>query len=266
MFRLAEDKNPVALRRSSLFPNLALLFNRYGYEKIWKGKEVRYSTNGWDHWIRSMATQQGYECIYPAYPRVTHTLYDEGTTTTKKENRKVGRITMYSSETPVLLGDLSYLLSDYYDLSLLKAIVPTELIPVIYKNMQIPLNKIIDGSVTVDNSVNELFSWDDYRDGKNKHTMVISYMEYQHIITHVRPGTHPVFKIIITNEVVSFEVDYLQYYRNIAIRSHLSLVRRGFHKGILFYEHENSCVFMIDKRDGWYALPADVQSVSWSEE
>ena len=207
--RMAEDRDPVALRRSSLFPNLALLFNRHGYEKIWKGKDVQYSTNGWDHWIRSMAVQQGYECIFPAFPRVTHTLYDEGTTTNRKQNRKVGRIGMYSNTTPVSLGDLSYLNSVYYDLSLLKAIVPYSLIPDIYENMQTPLSRIVEGAVPLNNTVNGLFSWDEYRDNKNPNTMVISYQEYSKIMSFVKQGSHPQFNLIITNEVTATGGDEL---------------------------------------------------------
>ena len=116
---------------------------------------------------------------------------------------------MYSNTTPVSLGDLSYLNSVYYDLSLLKAIVPYSLIPDIYENMQTPLSRIVEGAVPLNNTVNGLFSWDEYRDNKNPNTMVISYQEYSKIMSFVKQGSHPQFNLIITNEVTATGGDEL---------------------------------------------------------
>lgn len=201
LYRLAEYHNPVPLRRSSLFPNLGLLFNRHGYEVLWKDKTVDYSTNGWDHWIRSMAVQMGYECIFPAFPRVYHILHKEGTTTTHKANQRVSRIPMYSDNEPVDLGDLSYLLPEYYDVSLLHALVPRHLIPDVYANMHIPLEDIIEGRKPLNTTVNELFSWVRYRNPNHKELMLISYRDEQQLVWHTNRGHHQQYNVVVASEV-----------------------------------------------------------------
>lgn len=198
--RLAESYNPVALHRSSLFPNLALLFNRNGYERIWKGVTFSYSTSGWDHWLRSKAKELGYECVYPSLPRVYHHVYEVGTTTNKKMNNRISRIPFYKDTVNVDLGDLTYLLSSYYDVSFLAKLVPFHLIPSVYENMQIPLKDIIEGK-KANSTVNALFSWEEYRDGNNPHIAVTSYKEERQFMRIKRANQHTQVIIVVASEV-----------------------------------------------------------------
>lgn len=207
MTRLAESYNPVALHRSSLFPNLALLFNRNGYERIWKGVTFTYSPSGWDHWLRSKAKELGYECVYPSLSRVYHNVYEVGTTTNKQMNNRISRIPFYKEMVNVNLGDLTYLLSPYYDVSLLAKLVPYHLIPSVYENMQIPLKDIIDGK-RINSTVNELFSWEKYRDDKRFGTVVITYKEERKFMQIKRANHHTQVNIVVASEVNSLSRDY----------------------------------------------------------
>ena len=192
------------LHRSSLFPNLAILFNRHGYEAVWKGEQISYSTNGWDHWLRAKAVKLGYECVYPSLPRVFHHLYDIGTTTNRRRNSRIGRFPIYNDSHDIDLGDLSYLLPSYYDLSLLYAIVPVEFIPTIYENMQISLNDIIEGKVSFNATVNHQFSWSAYKQEDHKELAVLGYLDDRKIDTKVKKGLYKQVNIVVAKEVRSF--------------------------------------------------------------
>ena len=77
--REAEDRDPLLLHRSAAFPNLGLLFNRRGYDRLWRNASLSYHTNGtraptrsrvgWDHWVRQSAAAQDLECVFPALLR-----------------------------------------------------------------------------------------------------------------------------------------------------------------------------------------------------
>ena len=80
LVRLAESDSITLLRRGSHFPNLGMFFNRRGYQAVWNIPQLTFTTNGWDHWLRSRAADLHLECVFPAGPRVRHQKLAIGTT------------------------------------------------------------------------------------------------------------------------------------------------------------------------------------------
>ena len=78
--RFAESDSISLLRRGSHFPNLGMFFNRRGYQAVWNIPQLTFTTNGWDHWLRSRAADLHLECVFPAVPRVRHQKLAVGTT------------------------------------------------------------------------------------------------------------------------------------------------------------------------------------------
>ena len=78
--RFAESDSISLLRRGSQFPNLGMFFNRRGYQAVWNIPQITFTTNGWDHWLRSRAADLHLECVFPAVPRVRHQKLAVGTT------------------------------------------------------------------------------------------------------------------------------------------------------------------------------------------
>lgn len=77
---MAESDSVTSLRRGSHFPNLGMFFNRRGYQTVWNITQITFTTNGWDHWLRSRAEELNLECIFPSVPRVQHQKLAVGTT------------------------------------------------------------------------------------------------------------------------------------------------------------------------------------------
>ena len=154
--REAEDRDPLLLHRSAAFPNLGLLFNRRGYDRLWRNASLSYHTNGtraptrsrvgWDHWVRQSAAAQDLECVFPALPRLRHLVYAEGTTVNSKSKSTIGRLPLLEDSTTPDLGDVSYLLRANYDRSLLGALLPPELVESSLRAMRTPLEAVLRGA------------------------------------------------------------------------------------------------------------------------
>ena len=154
--REAEDRDPLLLHRSAAFPNLGLLFNRRGYDRLWRNASLSYHTNGaraptrsrvgWDHWVRQSAAAQDLECVFPALPRLRHLVYAEGTTGNSKSKSTIGRLPLFEDATAPDLGDVSYLLRANYDRSLLGALLPPELVESSLRAMRTPLEAVLRGA------------------------------------------------------------------------------------------------------------------------
>ena len=116
-----ENMNPVLLKRTSSFPNLGLMFHRYGYDVLWYNQPLADTTNGWDHWLRIRAASLHMECIYPVTPRIRHLVSINSSTTSKAFSMRLASYPIVTET--VDLGDLSYLLKSNYDRSLLQFFV-----------------------------------------------------------------------------------------------------------------------------------------------
>ena len=130
-----ENEDPVLLKRSSLFPNLALLFAKKGYELLWKDQPLSDTTNGWDHWLRVRAASLQVECIYPVLPRIRHIIAGKSSTTTKAFSKRLESYPL-AEDSLVDLGDLSYLRKENYDHSLLRMVVHPDDLEETYERMQ----------------------------------------------------------------------------------------------------------------------------------
>ena len=200
--RKGEDPNPILLHRSHAFPNLGLVFDKSGYERVWKNRTVHMSTNGWDHWLRSIALENDYECVYPSLPRVKHPLSEVGVTTDINRNQRIGMVPWYEDTTPVSLGDLSYILPMLYELSLLKEIVPRPLLLPVYQMMQIPMRSIITGRVNMNITKKNLFSWKEMDDSGNM--AILSYKQESEVRRTLQSGSYQKIILVVSSEVGYF--------------------------------------------------------------
>ena len=130
-----ENEDPVLLKRSSMFPNLALLFSKKGYEVLWKDQPLSDTTNGWDHWLRVRAASLQVECIYPVLPRIRHIIAEKSSTTTKAFSKRLESYPL-AEDSLIDLGDLSYLRKENYDHSLLRMVVHPDDLEETYERMQ----------------------------------------------------------------------------------------------------------------------------------
>ena len=130
-----ENENPILLKRSSSFPNLALLFSKRSYELLWKDQPLDDTTNGWDHWLRVRAASLHVECVYPVLPRIRHIIAEKSSTTTKAFSKRLASYPM-AEDNLIDLGDLSYLRKENYDHSLLRMVVHPDDLQETYERMQ----------------------------------------------------------------------------------------------------------------------------------
>lgn len=172
---LGEREDPLLLKRSSSFPNLALLFARRGYDLLWRGKPLQDTTNGWDHWLRVQAASMQLECVYPVLPRVRHLITEKSSTATKGFAKKLASYPM-AGEDLIDLGDLSYLIEANYDHSLLRMVLHPHAIESTYQQMRSPYRKQLGSQTDIPIPSPELQSTDleeqeviviDGRRGKN---------------------------------------------------------------------------------------------------
>lgn len=115
---LADYGDPKLLRRSSYFPNLALMFSLRSYNKIWKDQALTRSTNGWDHWLRVRSASLHMEGVFPVIPRVRHGCSANSTTAQGIICRKLKMYPLFQ-ERSMDLGNLNYILGENYDRFLL---------------------------------------------------------------------------------------------------------------------------------------------------
>ena len=115
---MADKGDPKLLRRSSYFPNLALMFSLRSYNKIWKDQVLTRSTNGWDHWLRIRSASLHMEGVFPVVPRVRHGCSENSTTAKGMVCRKL-RVYPLFGEKSMDLGNLNYILGENYDRFLL---------------------------------------------------------------------------------------------------------------------------------------------------
>ena len=115
---MADKNDPKLLRRSSYFPNLALMFSLRSYNKIWKDQALTRSTNGWDHWLRIRSASLHMEGVFPVVPRVRHGCSEHSTTAKGIVCKKL-RIYPLFEEKSMDLGNLNYIKSENYDRFLL---------------------------------------------------------------------------------------------------------------------------------------------------
>lgn len=140
--RMAETFNVERLRRSAHFPNLALLFHREGYNRVWKNQKLDSTTNGWDHWLRIRIDSLGGECVFPVVPRVRHLRSDNSTTASSALSNRLEKYPLVE-ESSVDLGNVSYLLLSNYDQSLLSTVLESSYVSPVLENMQLSLSSFL---------------------------------------------------------------------------------------------------------------------------
>ncbi|KAK8810965.1 hypothetical protein WA556_004107 [Blastocystis sp. ATCC 50177/Nand II] len=243
----AEDRDPLLLHRSAAFPNLGLLFNRRGYDRLWRNASLSYHTNGWDHWVRQSAAAQDLECVFPALPRLRHLVYAEGTTVNSKFKSTIGRLPLFEDATAPDLGDVSYLLRANYDRSLLAALLPPELVESSLRAMRTPLEAVLRGAEQRC-PANRALDWSALYDpyGARRERLVLS-----------NPYTVPQLKdFFLTAGFAQFVLPMAdENYHLFTIPLHLSRAKRGAHRGILHFTQGGRVFFLLDRREAWYALP-----------
>lgn len=140
--RMAETYDVERLRRSAYFPNLALLFHREGYNRVWKNQKLDSTTNGWDHWLRIRIGSLGGECVYPVVPRVRHLRSYNSTTASNALSNRLEKYPLVE-ESSVDLGNVSYLLLSNYDQSLLSTVLQSSYVNPVLENMQLSLSSFL---------------------------------------------------------------------------------------------------------------------------
>ena len=115
---VADTGDAKLLRRSSYFPNLALMFSLQSYNKLWKDQPLTRVTNGWDHWLRVRAASLHMEGVFPVIPRVRHGCSANSTTAQNSICKKLKGYPLFP-EKSADLGNMDYILSENYDRFLL---------------------------------------------------------------------------------------------------------------------------------------------------
>lgn len=124
---VADNGDSRLLRRSSYFPNLALMFSLRSYNIIWKDQPLDKVTNGWDHWLRIRAATLHMEGVFPVVPRVRHGCTSNSTTAQAIICRKL-KVYPLSTERDLNMGDMRYILNENYDRFLLSQFFDPNLI------------------------------------------------------------------------------------------------------------------------------------------
>lgn len=140
-----ENADPILLKRTASFPNLGLMFHRHGYDVLWYKQPLTHTTNGWDHWLRIRAASLQVECVYPVTPRIRHLVSPESSTASKALSMRLSSYPIVSEL--VDLGDLSYLIQDNYDRSLLQFFVDPKDHSTILPQMKQPYRKALGSHV-----------------------------------------------------------------------------------------------------------------------
>lgn len=145
---MAELEDKQRLRRTAYFPNLGLLFNKEGYNQIWKDQPLNSTTNGWDHWLRIRVNSLQGECVIPVVPRIRHLLSANSSTAT---NSLANRLQKYPlvEESSIDLGNLSYLIQSNYDQSLLHSFLSPSSIPLALQHMNIPIHSFLGSNTNL---------------------------------------------------------------------------------------------------------------------
>mmetsp|Transcript_3233 Transcript_3233/g.7252 ORF Transcript_3233/g.7252 Transcript_3233/m.7252 type:complete len:686 (-) Transcript_3233:248-2305(-) len=103
------------LFRTNFFPGLGWMIRREHWNDVLKPIWPNAPTNGWDHWIRSIAEHESLGCIAPEVPRVEHV--SKSGTNIKDGGKFFSRFAlsaMPSSPDKNPYGDLSYLYEPGY--------------------------------------------------------------------------------------------------------------------------------------------------------
>ena len=140
-----ENADPILLKRTASFPNLGLMFHRHGYDVLWYKQPLTHTTNGWDPWLRIRAASLQVECVYPVTPRIRHLVSPESSTASKALSMRLSSYPIVSEL--VDLGDLSYLIQDNYDRSLLQFFVDPKDHSTILPQMKQPYRKALGSHV-----------------------------------------------------------------------------------------------------------------------